>query len=167
MEAHYKHEADTNTTNSDYGYILEGHLIGDSKQVPSLLPRIVTLFQITKVHYSGKDTSIKEGQQILVSEPYHFITEETEELDWLKKGTIIAEEYYPMERKKTYVIFGAYYPGYESEDIEEFRTPWLSVIEPAYCLTDDSPQDKVNRVGYQKIWKNVKIKYSNSQPVES
>ena len=165
LEEHYMVEEIYKDDNIGFktAFIVEGHLVGPGKQVqPGFFSRVITHFQVTKIHYLGSKTHIKEGEQILVCEPYYFVTKSTSESLGYKEGTIIAEEYYPMERNKKYIIFGEYFPGKETHALPEFHDPVLIIAEPAYCLDDDAPIEGINRVGYRKIWPEVKEKYGKN-----
>ena len=132
---------------------------------------MTTEVEITKIHFKGLDVPLKNGDKINVYENYYYVSEETPgQLKYYDIGTILSQEWYPMEKGKTYILFG-WYEDYKEISEEEKEKTWWSeypkeqypIIQPyhwesLYCISvDEAPS--VRAYNYDEMWKDVKNKY--------
>jgi len=126
---------------------------------------VLTPVKIERVLYSGADTSLEEGKEYYLREAYFYVTKETPDYyTEYGKNHIYADDYYPMTRGNTYLV----YVKQKSHDLYDYKgEPTLSQItrqEAVYCLGDISRAKSVCNIdseNYWKLWNEARSLYED------
>ncbi len=108
---------------------------------------------IIKDIYEKDNTDLKVKQKIKIKEPYYYEATYGGLDGGYSSNKIISEDYFPLEKGKTYILF---LKSYDTDDI-----PLLSA-ENVYCISDNNVEymkEISDFEKYKELWLEVKDKY--------
>ncbi len=129
---------------------------------------VLTPVKIERVLYSGADTSLEEGKEYYLREPYFYVTEETPDYyTEYGKNHIYATDYYPMTKGNTYLVYITQKTQKSYDYLKyqgEIPLIMVSFQEAVYCLGDTDRAKSVcitEDENYWKLWNEAKLLYED------
>lgn len=123
---------------------------------------VLTPVTITDILYAGEDVDLVLGETYYLMEPFFYVTEETPDyLEVHGPGTIVAQEYTPMQKGNEYIVFGRY------EHSEMYDYQGEQILDPisyegVMCFASEAKAKAISISGndnYWSIWRETMAKY--------